>query len=81
MVVIKVVYFLVTMVNLFIKFEYKDLLTLLVKFYTTKPVMSFPELYCRVTFFLGMALLTAISLQLFQKNKKISPPVIAVSLP
>ena len=65
------------MMNLFTKFNYKDLLTS-VKFYVLGLIIVYSRFSIRTTF-IGMAHLNAISLQMFQSKMKISPPVLPVS--
>lgn len=55
------------------EFNYKDLITS-VEFHVTGS-----ELSQKITFFIGMALLNAIPLQMFQYKMKISQPVLTVS--
>ena len=63
--------------NFFIKINYEDLLTS-VKFQVAGSAIAFSRLSYR-TFFRGMTLLNAISLQTFQNKMKISPPVLQAS--
>ena len=64
------------MIVFFIKFNYKDLLTS-VKCHVSGSATALSRLSHR-TFFIGMALIKAIPLQMFQNKMKISPPVLWV---
>ena len=79
MVLIMVVVVCVTLVNLFIKFNCKDLLTS-VKLHVARSVIVFSGLLCRTTFFVGIALLNSILLQMSQNKIEASPPALSVSL-
>ena len=61
------------------KFNYKDLLTS-VKFHVTGSAVAFSRLSYERTFAIGMALLRAILLQIFQSKMRIPPPVGLVRL-
>ena len=54
----------VSIVYLFVNFNYKDLLTS-VQLYVARLIIIFSGLSCRITFSIGMALLNKISLDMF----------------
>ena len=67
------------MINLVIKFSYKDLLTS-VNFHVAGTAIAYGRLSFRTTCAAGMALLNVVLLQVFQNKTKISLPVLPVSL-
>ena len=71
--------FFATIMNFVIKFNYKDLLTS-IKSHVAGSAIASSRLSHETKFVLGMALLNAISLQMFQNKMKISLTVILVSL-
>ena len=74
-----ILHIFVTIMNLVMKFNYKDLLAS-VKLHVAEPAVAFSRVSYETTLVIGVALLNEISLLIFQNKMMISPPLLLVSL-